>query len=42
MQNTEKGRKITSAAVSTSRAVAQTGKVVGKIFTVRYQRAALD
>lgn len=37
MQNTEKGRKITNAAASTaaatSRAVAQTGKVVGGAIT---------
>lgn len=32
MQNTEKGRKISSAAASTGRAVAQTSKAVGKIF----------
>jgi len=29
MQNTEKGRKITTAAVNTSRAVAATSKAVG-------------
>lgn len=29
MQNTEKGRKITSAAASTGRVVVQTSKVVG-------------
>ena len=33
MQNTEKGRKITSAAASTGRAVAQTSKVVGGAIT---------
>ena len=36
MQNTEKGRKISNAAASTSRAVAQTGKAVGKIDLVIY------
>lgn len=30
MQNTEKGRKISSAAASTGRVVAQTGRAVGR------------
>jgi len=38
MQNTEKGRKISNAAASTSRAVAQTSKVVGKIDLVIYDK----
>lgn len=36
MQNTEKGRKISNAAASTSRAVANTSKVVGKILFIGY------
>ncbi len=36
MQNTEKGRKISSAAASTGRAVVQTGKVVGKRIAEKY------
>lgn len=33
MQNTEKGRKISSAAVNTGRAVVQTGKAVGGVLS---------
>ena len=33
MQNTDKGRKITNAATSTSRAVAQTSKAVGGVLS---------
>lgn len=36
MQTSEKGRKIASAAVNTSRAVAQTGKAVGKVWDCFY------
>jgi hypothetical protein len=33
MQNTDKGRKITNAAASTSRAVVQTSKAVGGVLS---------